>query len=403
MEPLQLGLYSPLVIVFALVLALGTAGALVRWQGAPTSGARNVSIDGLRGFLAFFVFLHHGSIWYVYVRQQAWVPPDSNLYRHLGDTSVAFFFMITAFLFTTKVLENRSRPVDWVRLYVSRVMRLLPLYAVAVAVLFVMVAVLTGWTVGVPLSELAKQVVKWTAFTILGSGPVNGLASTNELIAGVIWTLPYEWWFYVSLPAIGLLLGRRSPWGWLALGFANLLLFQYAWRLEWERVMPFLGGIVAACAVKNDALCRFARLRWSGLLVLALLAATVTLTATAYTPAAVVMLSLAFVLIACGNDLFGLLSAAASRMLGEMTYSIYLLHGLLLSFVFRWVVGMPELATWSVTAHWCLVLALTIPLILLSHASYRWIEVPGQAAAPALTAWLKRRATSLFDGARKTA
>jgi peptidoglycan/LPS O-acetylase OafA/YrhL len=402
-EDLQFGLYSPLVIVVALVLALGTAGALVRWQGAPASGGRYVSIDGLRGFLAFFVFLHHGSIWYVYLRQQAWTPPDSNLYRHLGDTSVALFFMITAFLFTTKVLESRSRPVDWVRLYVSRVMRLFPLYAVAVVILFVMVAVLTGWTIAVPLSELTKQVVKWTAFTILGSGPVNGLTSTNELIAGVIWTLPYEWWFYLSLPALGLLLGRRSAWMWLVFGFANLLLFQYAWRLEWERLMPFLGGILAAYAVKNETLCRFARRRWSGMLVLALLAATVTLTSTAYTPAAVALLSVAFVLIACGNDLFGCLSAAASRMLGEMTYSIYLLHGLLLSLVFRWVVGMPELATWSITAHWGLVLALSVPLILLSYASYRWIELPAQAATPALTAWVKRRMAFVFVGARKPA
>lgn len=403
MEQFQLGLYSPLVIVAALLLALGTAGALVRWQGAPASGGRYVSIDGLRGFLAFFVFLHHGSIWYVHLRQQVWVPPDSNLYRHLGDTSVALFFMITAFLFTTKVLESRSRPVDWVRLYIGRVMRLFPLYAVAVAILFAMVATLTDWTLEVPLSELMKQVVKWTAFTILGSGPVNGLASTNELIAGVIWTLPYEWWFYVSLPAIGLLLGRRSAWVWLVFGFANLLLFQYAWRLEWERLMPFLGGILAAYAVKNEALCRFARLRWSGLLVLGLLAATATLTTTAYTPLAVAMLSVAFVLIACGNDLFGCLSAAASRMLGEMTYSIYLLHGLLLSFVFRWIVGLPELATWSIAAHWCLVLALSVPLILLSYASYCWIEAPAQAAAPALTAWLKRKTAFIFAGARKPA
>jgi peptidoglycan/LPS O-acetylase OafA/YrhL len=403
MEHLLPGLYSPLVIIAAMILALGTANLLVRWQGTPASAGRTDSIDGLRGFLAFFVFLHHGSIWYMYIRTQAWTPPVSNLYRHLGDTSVALFFMITAFLFTTKVLDSRDRPVDWVHLCVGRVTRLFPLYAVAIAILFVMVAVLTGWTVEVPLRELAKQVVKWMTFTILGSGPVNGLVGTNELIAGVVWTLPYEWWFYASLPAIGLLLGRRSAWVWMFFGAANLLLFHYAWRLDEARLMPFLGGIVAAYAVKNEALRHLARLRWSGLIVLALLAATVTLTPTAYTPAAVGMLSVAFLLIACGNDLFGLLSSAASRMLGEMTYSIYLLHGLLLSFVFQWVVGIPELATWSVTAHWCLVLVVSIPLILVGYASHRWIEAPAQAAAPTVTAWLKRKTASLLVHVRRIA
>lgn len=106
--------YSPWVVVAALALALGTAALLVRWQGVPARGGRFVAIDGLRGFLAFFVFLHHGSIWYGQLHEQRWVAPASPLYRHLGDSSVALFFMITAFLFTTKVIDSDRRPIDWV-------------------------------------------------------------------------------------------------------------------------------------------------------------------------------------------------------------------------------------------------------------------------------------------------
>lgn len=228
------------------------------------------------------------------------------------------------------------------------------------------------------------------SFTLAGGPPVNGLSDTSNLIARVTWSLRYEWWFYLSLPAIGWLMGRRSAWAWVAFGLVNLLLFKYGWRLDWARLLPFLGGMVAAHAVKSEWLCRFARIRSVGLLVLACLAATITLTPTAYTPAAVLLLSVAFVLIACGNDVFGGLSAASSRMLGELTYSIYLLHGLLLSFVFRWVVGLQSLATWSVAEHWGLVLGLTIPLIALSYATYRWIEVPAQRATPVVTGWVRQ-------------
>lgn len=48
-------------------------------------------IDGLRGYLAFFVFLHHCFIWEVYRKTNEWKPPSSNLFNHFGETSVVFF------------------------------------------------------------------------------------------------------------------------------------------------------------------------------------------------------------------------------------------------------------------------------------------------------------------------
>lgn len=58
---------------------------------------RYESIDGLRGFLGVSVFIHHASIWYVFAKTGAWELPKSNLYVHLGQTSVSLFFMISSF------------------------------------------------------------------------------------------------------------------------------------------------------------------------------------------------------------------------------------------------------------------------------------------------------------------
>ena len=388
---MRLDLYSLWGAGAALLLALGTTGLLARWQ-APASGpGRFVALDGLRGFLAFFVFLHHGSIWFVYLHSQEWRSPASHLYRHFGDSSVALFFMTTAFLFTTQVLDCGQQPIDWTRLYLARLMRLFPLYAFVVGLLWCTAWALTGWTRQVTPGQLFVEALNWLAFTIPHGTSVNGLSDASRILANVTWSLPYEWWFYGCLPVVAVALRQqRIPRRWLAIGLLNLLLVRWLWHLD-LRVVPFAGGILAACAARHPGLCRLARQRWTGGLVVALLGLAVGGDPSAYTPWSMALLTLAFVLIACGNDVFGALSAVPSRRLGEISYSVYLLHGLVLFLVSRWLVGWPGMSAWSATEHWGLLMGITVPLILLCHATHRWIELPGRRAAPALRKWWSTR------------
>lgn len=387
---MSIDLYSPWIVVAALTLALSTTALLAKWQPLPASNGRFASIDGLRGFLAFFVFLHHGSIWFVQLHEQKWVEPSSNLYRHLGDSSVALFFMITAFLFTTKILTSNDRPIDWIQLYASRITRLFPLYAFAIALLWLMAWAITNWTLQVPPNKLLAEIFNWLAFTIPHGESVNGLKNASQIIAGVTWSLPYEWWFYCCLPALAFTLRKqKSHFGWVLFGLLNLILFKTVWQLG-PRVMPFIGGILAAYIVRNQKICTWACKKSSGVIVIACLVLSVTLTPTAYTPQALVLLSIAFIFIACGNDIFGLLSAAPSRMLGEITYSIYLLHGLILYFVFRWIISWPSLVKLSPAEYWGIVLVMSIPLVVVCYITYRCIELPAQKATPVLARWILR-------------
>ncbi|MGJ0580618.1 acyltransferase family protein, partial [Xenorhabdus bovienii] len=54
------------------------------------------SIDGLRGFLAILVFIHHSGIWFFYINNNEWDIPDSVLMNNIGKLGVSLFFMITA-------------------------------------------------------------------------------------------------------------------------------------------------------------------------------------------------------------------------------------------------------------------------------------------------------------------
>lgn len=373
----------------AFLLAWLTAHVLRRVFGPPPGSGRFESIDGLRGFLAFSVFLHHGVIWFVYLRSGLWLPPPSGLFRQFGDSAVALFFMITSFLFTTKVLNSRERPMDWLRLFVGRLTRLLPMYLVAVAVLCAIVWELTRHRIQVEGLALSSQLAQWAAFTIRGAPDINGLPETALLIAGVTWSLPYEWWFYLALPFLALLLRRRPPLPWLLVGVVTVLTVTQWWLLDVARLLPFVGGILSAWLVRYEGFRRLASRRLSGLVVVGALAATVKFTVTAYTPLAAVLLAVAFAFVSGGNTLFGLLSSPTSRLLGEVTYSMYLIHGLVLTVVFRFAVGLEQAAQWSVLHHWLVIVGLSVPLVLLSYAGFRLVEMPGQRLTNGLLGWLR--------------
>src|SRR5207302_5329977 len=120
----------PIFIVFAVVMLTGWL--LSKRLTVPPASGRFTSLDGLRGYLAFGVFIHHGSVWYIFLHTSEWNVPPSYVYTNIGQASVALFFMITGFLFWSKLLRGHEEPINWYRLYLSRLLRLVPLYTLAV-------------------------------------------------------------------------------------------------------------------------------------------------------------------------------------------------------------------------------------------------------------------------------
>jgi peptidoglycan/LPS O-acetylase OafA/YrhL len=371
-------------------LAMLTIGLIARWAPQADAPGRFAAIDGLRGHLAFGVFLHHGVIWHAWLRTGTWAQPPSPFYTQLGQSSVAMFFMVTAFLFTTKLLDSAHRPVDWLRLYVSRVLRLTPLYLVAMAVLFTLCGVLTGWQLRVPAGDLALALLHWLGFTIGKDQDINGLAHTFTLIAGVTWSLPYEWLFYLLLPGLALALRRSAPKWLAALTFVGAL---GIWSHHKQAIMllAFAAGGVAAWLVRQARFRQWAQGPVAPWVVLVALGYTVTTQDTAYAWQPMLVLGLAFALIASGCTLFGALSSRLSRRLGDLGYGIYLLHGLLLFTVLHFVAGERQAAQWSDTQHWALLAVLSPPLVLLAHAACQLVEHPAMRQTDRLVSWWRAR------------
>lgn len=251
----------------SLVLALATALVAGRALGITATPARNPAIDGLRGYLAFGVFLHHAVVWYFYVRTGAWGLPPPSIYRELASTCVSLFFMITAYLFIGKLLDGRRRPVDWLQLYVSRLLRLTPLYLLAMCGLFAAVGTLSGWTLRVPIGALLEQAGHWAAFSMIKAPDVNGVPSTSLLMAGVTWSLAYEWLFYLSLPLLAVVFRVKGSAALVLTGTLCVVLFVIN---KPDVIFPtsFVKGAIAAVVSRQLRLAAVLRKPGFGLLVL---------------------------------------------------------------------------------------------------------------------------------------
>lgn len=375
----------------ALLVGLVTALAMGKLLGIDPAPGRNASIDGLRGYLAFGVFLHHATVWYLYARTGAWGPPPPSIYRELANTCVSLFFMITAYLFVGKLLDARARPIDWTALFVSRVLRLTPLYLLAMGALFLLVGALSGWQLRVPPSALFEQAGHWLGFSMLKAPDVNGVPATTLLMAGVTWSLAYEWLFYLSLPALALMLRIRVPmalWIGCTVGVVPLVMNKP------DAIFPtaFVKGAIAAFVSRQVRIATLLRAPGSGLLVLA--AAWVAMFSHAPNALVTLLVLAGFCIVACGNTVFGLLSNRAAVVLGDISYGVYLLHGLLLSFTFMFILGQEGGAAMSPTLHWAIATAIGAGVVIAAALTYRFVEAPAMKQVKRVTAWMRRGRSS---------
>ncbi|WP_162127585.1 acyltransferase family protein [Flavobacterium phycosphaerae] len=332
-------------------------------------------IDGVRGYLAFFVFLHHSYIWQQYLQTKEWNDPNSNLFTHFGQTSVVLFFIITAFLFITKVLESKT-DFDWNHYLKSRFFRLFPMYLCVVLVVFIMAGSYTHWKKQDSILNLIKSTSSWLFFTVNGATDINGFDKTFLMNSGVTWTLPYEWMFYFLLPIFALLLRKKvAPIIVLLFTFVFLIIL-YINQASIRHFMPFIGGIVAAILLKKFDLKPITQKPVFTFIALALLTCSVVFFDSGRKPIPIIISTLFFIIIASGNSFFGLLTSSLSRKLGQITYSLYLIHGTLLFIIFYGIIGVEQAAKLSSSEYWGIIAVSVIPLLFLSQLTFKYIELP---------------------------
>ena len=128
-----------------------------------------------------------------------------------------------------------------------------------------------------------------------------------------------------------------------------------------------------------------ARLRTPLVAALSLALVAYAMTQPDYNLRQMLALALPFAAMAAGNDLFGLLRSRGLKVLGEISYSLYLTHGLLLYGLFT-LLNLGSVETLGTVGFMALLPPVLVLACLLSMLSYRWIERPlmhlGRAPRP---------------------
>ena len=185
-------------VLVAIVMGLAATPLFRFVDTTSTANTRYTAIDGLRGFLALSVFVFHLVLTHEFIQAGLWEVPSSRFYALLGPFGVSLFFMITGFLFWGKLLRVQGRP-PWLQIYTGRLFRIAPMYLFVVLVMIYIVFTRTGFQLNEPVSEAVNSVLQWLALGAINTQPnINGYPATSVL-AGVTWTITYEWAFYVSL------------------------------------------------------------------------------------------------------------------------------------------------------------------------------------------------------------
>jgi peptidoglycan/LPS O-acetylase OafA/YrhL len=372
------------------LIALVSARLMVRDTSANDSH-EFASIDGLRGFLALFVFLHHSIYWFSYGQTGSWKFVSSDLYMNFGPASVSLFFMLTGFLFSLKLIDGRKREIDWLQLYCSRFMRLTPLYFSLCLGIFTIVAYNSHFVVYESTANLISEIIDWLLFVIPGHPDINAHTNTHLIPAGVIWTLPYEWYFYFMLPLMALIIGSKtkSTSGiWLILSVICLICFSY-WQLDVNLLYSFVGGAIAALVVRTDWLRSHLTGRGTDVAALACFVAGYTCFGENINYARLIILTTAFTLLACGANLFGILTTRSARALSTISYGVYLLHGITLYVAIIYVMPQEYRSNVTIQNYWIFIFLLTPVLIGLASLSWHFVEFPAIKSASKLARWIR--------------
>jgi peptidoglycan/LPS O-acetylase OafA/YrhL len=343
-------------------------------------------LESMRGILALAVVIHHAVIFYfrLYYNLGDISGPNAIFYQQLGTAPVTMFFFTTGFLFWTKLIGEPKPPPG--KFMMARLRRLGPAYLGAAVFMFFLVAVFSDFR----LHDRPLYVVHDALRILIADrANLNGLAVAAWLWP-ITWTLKFEFLFYLTVPFLGWF--ARNLWRTLLfIAACNLL---YLWLdhidpVQWHfpgyyeirALMRFFSytfciGFIAAHLVKIKQVRDLAQTPWAALLALAFGLGTLIFLPSRLNWMQSLLLALPFLAVAAGCSFWGILRSRTLLFLGQISYSVYLVHFLVYCAILMPLHNKVGSNFQQPLVYWSIVL-LVAPLIILVSTFWNYsLELP---------------------------
>ncbi len=176
-------------------------------------------LEQLRGAASFYVFVHH------YVRHNLPEAPGVARFFVFGQVAVLLFFVLSGFVIHVSALRRGSLSArDY---FVRRFRRIYPVFVLALGLSYLAASIQAGSWVPPELQQLGLNLLQ-----LQGLDRSPGQWARCYMGNEPLWSLSYEWWFYVLF--FGVFVGSRGKVRW------------------WSAMLISLVGLVTDVIVPNQ-------------------------------------------------------------------------------------------------------------------------------------------------------
>lgn len=356
---------------------------------ASSSGERSriTPLEGIRGYAVLLVFLvHHHTLFGAYLPEGSVLYRISNVSHTIGNSGVDLFFVLSGYLIYGHLLRSAPSYGTFLR---RRIRRIYPTFLAVFAIYVLLAHVSSNWKIPAGWWNETLYIIE-NLLLLPGIFPIEPLIT-------VCWSLSYEFLFYLTVPLlVGLTGMRRWQRRWRVAAFVSVILVHcigYQLKLlPHIRMNMFLAGMLVYEAADSGWGARRASRpgEWRAIVVYVSAMAVLGFThfgrnGTPMHPVVPAVWTALLCLALSGIVLYSIVfsgfvsrifSSAPLRLLGNMSYSYFLVHGLALNataYMFRAAFpGNPQSAA-LFAALFILNLALTL---IASYIVYMAVERP---------------------------